>query len=174
MRALARTLRDRLGSVALLALGILAAGLLVLATVIRPLESRLARLEVQIRRDARNAEADSTRRGPPAARLAAFYAYFDRQENQVDWLAKLYGNARGSGLELRSADYRLVETNGRIGRYEVTLPVSGTYAQLRAFVGHALEENPLLSLDQLSLRRKRVNDTLLDAEAVLTIHLLRR
>jgi hypothetical protein len=167
-----RKLQARLGGVALLAMGVLAAGFLFLAAAIRPLEARLERLDERLGRDARLA-GESTRLGTPSTKLAAFYAYFDRQESQVDWLAKLYGSAHGAGLELRAADYRLAETDGRIARYEITLPLQGSYAQLRAFLSDALEENPVLSLDQLTLRRKRVNDGAVEAEAVLTIHLLR-
>ncbi len=166
-----RRLQERVGSVALLAIGLLGLGLLVLAGVIRPLEARLERLETRLWADGRKA-TESTRRGTPSAKLAAFYGYFDRKESQVDWLAKLYGSAQAAGLNLRAADYRRLDTDGRVIRYEITLPLSGTYAQLRTFLEDVLEENPILSLDQLSMRRKRVNDTLVDAEAVLTIHLL--
>jgi Type II secretion system (T2SS), protein M subtype b len=163
----------RFGGVALAALGLIAAGILFLGLVIRPQESRMALLESRLGHGARQTAADSTRSGTPSAKLAAFYAFFERQEGQVDWLAKLYGSARAAGLELRTADYRLIETSGRIARYEVTLPLAGSYAQLRDFLDHALEENPVLSLDQLTIRRKRVNDAMLEAEAVITIHLLK-
>ncbi len=168
-----RELRKRLGGLALFALALLAAGFLCEVVAIRPLELRMTLLDGRLGHGARPAIAESTRSGSPAAKLAAFYGFFERQESQVDWLAKLYGSARSSGLELRSADYRLIETNGRITRYEATLPLSGTYAQLRGFLENALDENPVLSLDQLTLRRKRVNDTRLEGEAVITIHLLR-
>lgn len=168
-----RELRSRLGDLALLSLALLAGGFLFFALVIRPLESRMALLDGKLGHGARQAAADSTRSGTPAAKLAAFYAFFDRQEGQVDWLAKLYGTARGAGIELRTADYRLIESNGRIARYEATLPLSGTYAQLRGFLENALDENPVLSLDQLTIRRKRINDANLEAEAVITIHLLK-
>ena len=166
-----RRLRERFGGFTLLAIGLLGTGLLVLAAVIRPLEARLERLDTRLSSDSRKA-AESTRRGTPSAKLAAYYGYFERQESQVEWLAKLYGSAQAAGLDLRTADYRRLDTDGRVVRYEVTLRLSGTYAQLRAFLENALAENPVLSLDQLSLRRKRVNDTLVEAEAVLTIHLL--
>lgn len=172
MNGLWRRLHDALGGVALIALGLLAAGLVFLTLVVRPLESRLQQLDALSNVAARQA-AGASRRSTPSAKLAAFYAYFERQEGQIDWLAKLYGNARAAGLEWRTADYRLVDTKGRIARYEILLPLSGTYAHLRAFLEQVLEENPVLSLDQLSLRRKRVNDTVLEAEIVLSIHLLR-
>jgi hypothetical protein len=167
-----RELHKRLDGIFLAAICLILAGLVVAAAVIRPLESRMALLDGTLGHSARQAAADSTRSGSPEAKLAAFYAFFERQEGPIDWLAKLYGTARASGLELRTADYRLIETNGRIARYEVTLPLSGTYGQLREFLKHTLDENPILSLDQLTLRRKRASDSVLEAEAVITIHLL--
>ena len=172
MSALWRMLREQFGGLALGAVALLAIGVLFLVLAIRPLEARNAQLDGRLGHGARLA-AESTRNGAPEAKLAAFYAFFERQEGQVDWLAKLYGAARAAGLELRSAEYRLVETSGRIARYEATLPLKGGYAQLRAFIESALEENPVLSLDQLTLRRKRVNEQTLEAEAVMTIHLLK-
>jgi hypothetical protein len=168
-----RSLRERFDGVTLLALALLAAAIAAHAIAVRPLETRLERLDDRLSADARRYAAESTRSGTPAARLVAFYTYFERPESQVDWLAKLYGSARGAGLDLRAADYRLLDAEGRMARYEVTLPLAGSYAQVRAFLAAVLEENPVLSLDQLSLRRKRSTDSQVEAEAVLTIHLLR-
>jgi len=170
--ALRRALSAGPGGLALFSLALLAGGFLFFSLAIRPLEARIALLEGQLALGARRPGADSTRSGTPEAKLAAFYAHFERQESQVDWLAKLYGTARASGLELRAAEYRLVDTGGRIARYEATLPLSGTYAQVRGFLDRALDENPVLSLDQLALRRKRLGEPFLDAEVALTIHLL--
>jgi len=60
-----RKLHDRLGGVALLALVVLAAGLLFLAVAIRPLETKLERLKERAGMDARRAAAESTRTGTP-------------------------------------------------------------------------------------------------------------
>ncbi len=173
MKALWQALYDRLDGIAAVALGLLAAGMAFHTIAIRTMESNIARLEDKLGRDARLVAIESTRNGTPEAKLAAFYSFFDRQEGQVDWMAKLYGSARAAGLEMRAADYRLIETSGRLSRYEITLPLSGSYAQLRGFVENALQESPVLSLDQLTIRRKRVNDSMLEAEAVVTIHLLK-
>lgn len=172
MRRIWNQARERLGNVALAALGLLAAGVVFLTAAIRPLETRLEQLVDRMSTDARQSTS-STRHGSPSVQLAAFYGYFDRPDDQVDWLARLYGTTRHAGLELRTADYRLVETDGRIARYEIALPLTGTYTQLRTFIALALDENPILSLDQISLRRKRVNDSVVEADAVFTIHLLK-
>jgi len=175
VRKLWRQLRVQVGAVPLAALGLIAGGFVFLASVVRPLEARIEQLDHRLSETARSAAAgaNATRRGTPAAQLAAFYQYFEREESQVDWLAKLYGAGRGAGVELRVADYRLLPTNGRIVRYQVTLPLAGSYTQLRQFLEDALDEIPVLSLDQLNVRRKRATDLQVEAEAVLTLHLLR-
>jgi len=54
------------------------------------------------------------------------------------------------------------------------LPVSGSYTQIRSFLEGALAEIPVLSLDQASFRRKGTNETRIEAEIVLTFHLLHK
>ena len=50
------------------------------------------------------------------------------------------------------------------------LPVSGSYAQLRDFLKRATTEIPLLSVDQMALRRDSRADGALHAELHLTLH----
>lgn len=173
MNRLWHELRIRLGDTALASLAVLGITFAIYVFAVRPLDARLAYLEKRLGANVRNAAAETIRSGSPAEKLAAFYGFFDQRDGQVDWLARLYGSARAAGIELRSAEYRLIDTSGRLLRYEATLPLSGSYAQIRAFLEAVLEENPLLSLDQLNIRRKRVNDLRVEVEAVVTIHLLK-
>ena len=39
-----------------------------------------------------------------------------------------------------------------VTRYHVTLPVAGSYTQIRQFIAHALKEVPAASLDDVQLR----------------------
>lgn len=110
----------------------------------------------------------------PAARAAEFYKFLDSGERIDQSLARLYGIAGASGVELRSANYRLGEARHRLERYEISLPVQGNYAQIRLFLETALRELPALSLDKASLRRKSAADGRIDAELVLTLHRLRQ
>lgn len=173
MRRIVHTLRARLGDLAIAALALISIGLVFLFTAVRPLEARLKNLEESPGLRAPSAAGRSMRSGAPEEKLATFYAHFDRPETPVEWLAKLYGSALAAGIELRTAEYRLVDTRGRLVRYEATLPLSGSYVQVRSFLEYALSSDPLLSLDGLRIRRKRVNDSAVEAEAVVTIHLLR-
>lgn len=107
------------------------------------------------------------------AKIAAFYRYFDRREAAEDWLARLYGMATAAGLELRAGEYRLAEGRQRLERYQLALPVTGSYPQVRGFLEAALAEIPVLSVDQVSFR-KASTDARVEADLVLTLHLARR
>ncbi|MNC99262.1 hypothetical protein D3C83_174870 [compost metagenome] len=76
-------------------------------------------------------------------------------------------------MELRSAAYRTQAAGARLERYEIVLPVSGSYAQVRDFLKRALVEIPVLSLDQVSLKRESRNDARVQAELRLAIHRMR-
>ena len=169
-----RRLRDELGMAGLVALGLLASAVLFLLFVLRPLE---ARNELLARQLARAASPGSTSDGrlvsaaAPAARLAAFYQFFDAKQETTDWLAELYGIGKAAGVELRSAEYRLQKTGTRLERYEIALPLTGSYAQVRAFLENALIAIPALSLDRVKFHRKRPDDALVEAEVRLTLYL---
>ena len=76
---------------------------------------------------------------------------------------------------MQSANYKTEKADkaGRIERYEIVLPVEGSYAQLRDFIGRALAEIPVLSLDQLTLKRESRTQGDVQAELRLTLHLVK-
>jgi hypothetical protein len=165
-----------LGALGMAALALIALGVALHVYGVKPLEAkheqvqaRLARLEAQERASDERLLRDAA----PAARLAAFYRFFDRRETATALLEKLNALAAAAGIELRTAEYRLQHTGSRIERYEITLPLWGSYAGIRSFVERALEEIPVLSLDQISFRRKQASESAVQAEARLTLHLFR-
>ena len=174
--ALAR-LRQQLGYPGLIALVVLAAAGAFHIYIVSPLHQHSVRLDLELERIARAAAPDGISRASakaPAAQMATFYAFFDREQRIDDWLAKLYATAMAAGLDLRTGDYRLAERRYRMERYRIRFPVTGSYSQIRAFLEAALIEIPVLSVDQASFRRKDANEGRVDAELVLTLHLLSR
>lgn len=177
MKAVLARLGGELGFVGIASLLLMAAAAVFSLAVLRPLEARSARLDQELGSASMRAQAHGMRRvsaNASPARLDAFYRFFERPERTDEWLAKVYGVATASGLELRSGDYRLAESRERIERYQITLPVTGSYAQIRAFLEGALAEIPVLSLDHVSFRRKSANEARIEAEVVLTLHLLKK
>ena len=170
------TVIERLGWPGKLALVLLAATAVFQEAGLRPLVAQNERLSRSIERatqQLRSADPGFVRTASPQAKLAAFYRFFQREESITDWLAKLYAIAEKGGVSLRVADYQLVRGPGRLDRYEIALPLAGDYAQIRAFLENALLEVPVLSLDQLSFRRKRSNDLSVETDARLSLHILR-
>jgi hypothetical protein len=177
MKAAAMRLKGELGILGMLSLLLIAMSAIFCLAVISPLEARNSQLDRELANSALKGSGNGFTRislNGPASRLEAFYRFFERPERTDEWLAKLYGIATASGLGLRSGDYRLIESRQRFERYQLTLPLSGSYSQIRSFTEAALAEIPVLSLDQISFRRKAANDARVEAEVVLTLHLLKR
>ncbi len=167
---------ERLGRPGKFALFLLAGTPVFLEAGVRPLEAQSDRLDRSIERatkEVRSADPGLIRTASPSAKLTAFYQFFQREEATTDWLAKLYAIAEKSGVTLRMAEYQLIKGPGKLDRYEIALPLTGDYAQVRAFLENALLEIPVLSLDQLSFRRKRTNDLAVETQVRLTLHVLR-
>jgi len=160
-------LREELGLLGAGAIGILVVAALFFAFVVKPAQEKSEALDFELARHAGRAAAEPSGAGE---RIAALYRFLKRDEAPTDWLAKLYGIAVATGVEMQSGSYRTPLAAGRVERYEISLPVSGSYAQIREFVKRALAEIPVLSIDQLSIKRQSRNDGAVQAELHLTLH----
>lgn len=168
-----RRLVDELGTTGMLSLALFAAAALFLVTVLNPLEERARALEERLARVGHAPVQDDARPFSGAAKLAAFYRFFDTGQQPADWLKRLDDIAAKAGIELRSADYQMQRPAGRLERYEIALPVSATYPQLRAFLRTALAEIPVMSLDQVVIKRPRASDGQIQADIHITLHLVK-
>jgi type II secretion system (T2SS) protein M len=160
-----------LGSLGLASLLLLAAAAAFHLIVLKPLQARDQVLQERVARQAPRAEA-----GQPAStadKVSAVYDFLRKDEQTTDWLAKLHGIGTATGVQLKSATYRTQQTEGRIVRYEIVLPVAGSYPQIRDFLRRSLAEIPVMSIDQLTLKRESRNDGALQAELRMTLHMVK-
>jgi hypothetical protein len=166
-----KRLLDQIGYAGAAALLLLAAAVAFSSFVVKPLQDKGVLLQERLSRKAPAAAQAG------ADKVAAVYEYLQKEEDTTDWLAKLHGIGTATGVQLRSAAYRTQSTDARIVRYEIVLPVSGSYAQIRDFLKRSLAEIPVLSLDQLTLRRENggsgKNSGALQAEMRLTLHMVK-
>jgi hypothetical protein len=102
--------------------------------------------------------------------LRRFHALFPPAENLPDELERLFALARASNLQLLQGEYRTERRAAGLIAYRVVLPVRGSYAQIRAFIGELLTGMPIASLDALRFERKKSADAQLDAQLRLTVH----
>ena len=158
-------LRDELGLMGLVALLVFAGAGIFFTTVLQPLKDKNRVLE------ARASAASPAPAAQSTEKLAAVYQYLDKPESTTDWLAKLYAIGRATGVELQSASYKsAAATGGRLERYEIVVPLTGSYTQMRDFLKRSLAEIPVLSLDQITLKRESRREGTVQAELRLTLH----
>lgn len=87
-------------------------------------------------------------------------------------LRQLFNAAGKNGLTLDQGDYSMSsEKSGEIHRYQINLPVQGSYHALRAFIAQSLNENPALALAHVELMREVIEDTDLQATLRFTLFL---
>ncbi|HVJ25265.1 MAG TPA: hypothetical protein VM756_15170, partial [Burkholderiales bacterium] len=89
---------DRIGMAGVAAIGLLAAALFFSNFMVKPLEERNALLKEKAGQRAGAA-------APSGEKVAAVYAYLQKEEDTTDWLAKLHGIGTATGIQMRAASY---------------------------------------------------------------------
>jgi hypothetical protein len=164
-----KALLERIGAGGLVALALVLATAAFHRAVQEPLERKLLILESALRADRSPAVS---RTSPVGSQMEAFYSYFAQPLAAHEWLAKLHGIARVSGIELPAAEYRKLPGDTRLMRYQLALPIRASYGQARAFMANALNEIPILSVDEARFRRASAGDPRLEVDLVMTLHVL--
>lgn len=160
--------------------GVIGSGLLLLAAVLYgltvvPLEIEVERLRTEVanvnNRTSAALPAGASKENT-AEQLAKFYAFFPQRDSSPEWLGKIFATANVHGIVLRSGEYKLErQADQKLARYEITLPIVGSYAQIRGFIGAVLAEVPAASVDEIQLRRDSVSGQTLEARVRLSLYL---
>jgi hypothetical protein len=154
----------RLGRAGMLGLVLIAAALLADFVVLRPMEAEWAS-QIERNRSAALAlpDAKSAERDQAVLPVAAA---------AEEVLRQLFAAAAKNGLVLDQGDYTLSgEKAGETHRYQISLPVAGSYPALRAFLALALNDNPALALNHVEMERGVIEDTKLVASLRFTLFL---
>lgn len=138
-----------------------AAGLLMLLValvlwlgVVRPLARENAQGQDRARAASALPAAAPIAPDAPSQRLKRYGEQLPRTDAAVEAVARIHGLGTAAGLSLPSGEYRM-ERRGDdpLVRYRVSLPVTGSYSQVRGFVVDVLREVPAAALDDIQLRR---------------------
>ena len=129
------------------------------------LDAQALRLQAQLRRQ--RAAGAPAREATPEQWLQQLPAGAQRQQR----LADLLELALRAGLGSSRTEHRLsLDAGTGLERLRVSMPVQGSYAQLRGFIEAALRADPALSLDGLKLRRADAAAAELEAELSWSLH----
>lgn len=143
--------RDRL---AIAAAAIAVVALIGDLAIVQPMDRQVAAKQRAVAEMSRPGASRSAAAEGPRAQLAAFYGRLPVQAQAPDVVRRLHLAARDAGVRLDHGRYQSTETaSSALMRYQIVLPVSGTYPAIRAFIGAAMEDMPYLALEGLEIRR---------------------
>lgn len=145
---------------------LLGAGFVSLAQV-RPMEADAARMRLQAERLASRPVAPVD-----VAPARDWRADLPSDREGYARLARLFTAASRAGLALAEGNYREVR-DAKLGltRLAITLPVTGSYATIRAFLAQALNQEPALALESLRVSRDAIGASELSADLRFTLYL---
>jgi hypothetical protein len=104
--------------------------------------------------------------------LKVFYDFFPRIDSSPLWIGELVRVAKTHKVEINSSEFRMSHNDGsRLARYEMILPVSGSYSQIRAFIADALKSIPAMAITGISIKRKNVKSTRLEMGLKVNLYL---
>jgi hypothetical protein len=108
----------------------------------------------------------------PGAQLHAFYEFFPVREKAPNLFKSIYGAAHEESINLAQGEYKFIPgKSGRIGSYQVNLPVKGSYIQIRKFIVKVLNSVPSAALEEVSFRRDAISKSDLEAKIRFSIYM---
>ncbi|WP_369986780.1 type 4a pilus biogenesis protein PilO [Pseudomonas xanthosomatis] len=158
--------------VAALALGLALAGVLPQWQMVRELRASEADASAQVRRVERGELKLAAR--PEQQALDDLRQQLPGQPQASELIERLYHLASAEQISLARGEYALgVDPKTQLARYQITLPVRGSYPQIRGFLKALLGQLPTLVLEDLELQRKRIGDRELSGRVRMTLYLSR-
>lgn len=170
----ARRMAARLGWAGLLGLLLLGGSAVFYFTAVQRGEARLQQAEQRaagLRERIQLAARGGITLTGSEAQLAEFYGFFANHA-ATDWLDRIYAAAGKHGLVLEQGEYRtLPDKTGKLTRYQLTLPVKGSYVQVREFIDSVLAEVPVAALEDVGFKRETIGSTVLETRIKFTLFL---
>lgn len=110
----------------------------------------------------------------PQASLHTFYEFLPEEKEALSQFGVLLYMAGANGLEPEKAVYKTDHHKyASFSRYQVSLPVRGTYVDIRTFINQALNALPNLALNEISLVRQDTASDEVEASLRFTLFVRR-
>lgn len=134
----------------------------------------------QLRSDEAQAQVQQLKRGDlklphvPQRELEDFHKQLPAQPQATVAIDRIYSLAKAERISLARGEYALgVDPKTQLARYQILLPVRGSYPQIRRFVHALLGQLPALVLEDVDLQRKKIGDSELTGRLRMTLYLSR-
>lgn len=110
----------------------------------------------------------------PQRELEDFHKQLPAQPQATVAIDRIYSLAKAERISLARGEYALgVDPKTQLARYQILLPVRGSYPQIRRFVHALLGQLPALVLEDVDLQRKKIGDSELTGRLRMTLYLSR-
>lgn len=108
----------------------------------------------------------------PSEQLLAFYKRLPAERALPDALEKIFATADRHLVSVNEGEYKLSrEKAGKLVRFQLTLPLRGSYPQIRHFLAALMDELPMLALENIQFDRQKVADADVDVKVRLVLFL---
>ncbi len=109
---------------------------------------------------------------PIESGLDSFYKRLPPEQSATKQIKKIYKFASGESLQLTQGEYKFTrEKAGRLGGYQIILPVKGSYIQVKKFIAKVMNTMPMVALDEISFKRETIGGAEVEAKIQFTIFL---
>ncbi|HGM5578985.1 TPA: type 4a pilus biogenesis protein PilO [Pseudomonas putida] len=140
--------------------------------IVRELRASEADASVQVQRLARGEFKVAAK--PEQQTLDSLRQQLPGQPQASALIERLYHLASAERISLARGEYALgIDPKTQLVRYQIVLPVRGSYPQIRGFLQALLGQLPTLVLEDLELQRKRIGDRELNGRVRMTLYLSR-
>ncbi|WP_028630843.1 MULTISPECIES: GspMb/PilO family protein [Pseudomonas] len=157
-----------------LALGYAVLGLLPARQALANMDRQLAADRAQLAAAATAVRPGTLASGASAAQLEELRRNLPAQLDATGAIDRIYALAQDEGIALARGEYALgLDPKTRLARYQVLLPVRGSYPQLRRFLHGLQAQLPALALEEVDLQRKQIADSELEGRIRMTLYLAR-
>lgn len=168
-------LRHYLGWSGLAGLVAAVAGLAIYLFAVLPAERQLQLRQYELVQLSTHPKLDSLAkpaRKDDGTALEEFYRQFPAVTSLPDLLDTLHALAEAREITLDHGEFKFGnEQGGKLLRYEITLPVKGSYPHLRSFIDEAAHKLPTMGLSEISLKREAVGDALVQAKLDFVLYM---
>ena len=100
-----------------------------------------------------------------------FYDVFPTKTEASIKISAILRVATDNGLVINNVEYEQPLSAYSLIQYQIKLPLTGSYMQIRQFINQVLNTLPSIALNDISLKREDIATDLVDAQIQFTLYL---
>ncbi|MDI1298714.1 type 4a pilus biogenesis protein PilO [Methylotenera sp.] len=164
---------QRLGWQGLVGLALIIGSLSYLIIFAQPKAQQLQQLQMKMTAvNASPKQNISNRNSNDASDIARiFYDVLPTQTEANSKISEILRVATDNGLVINKVEYEQPLSASPLIQYQIKLPLTGSYMQIRQFINQVLNTLPSIALNDISLKREDIVTDLVDAQIQFTLYL---